>query len=145
MLFKLLGKDSSSGTAVGWDLPSLSPHLHQQAKAAGAERAPLSPGLCSAHSPVWDRLKKDGSQRLGLLMRTMLFRKLIAALTQGSTAHCRADQMITIWNRWAVHTLTVIHAMVWFVPNCFPRDDWIVSSAKYFQERNSWNCLILSF
>lgn len=57
---------------------------------------------------------------------TALLRKLIAGLKQGSSTHCRADQMIPTWKGWAVHMWTVIHGMVGFVLNCFSRDDWLV-------------------
>lgn len=62
---------------------------------------------------------------------TTLLRKFTADLKQGSSTHCRADQTILTWKRWAVHMWTVIHGMAWFALNCFSRD-WLVSSAKYF-------------
>lgn len=81
---------------------------------------------------LWVQLNEGSSSSWLCWCSTTLLRKLIAGLKQGSTTHCRADQMIPTWKRWAVHMWTVIHRLVWFVLNCFSRDDWLVSSAKYF-------------
>lgn len=93
---------------------------------------PSEPGLCIL-SHLGSPIEQGQPQHRWLCWcSTTLLRKLIAGLKQGSSTHCRADQAIPTWKRWAVHMWTVRHGMVWFVLNCFSRDSWLVSSAKYF-------------
>lgn len=153
MLFKHFGKNSSSGTTRVQGCPQSVPPPAWAATGSGSGRARAQAGTEGPSVPrtphhsltCLSSAQQGWVPMAGLLMSTTLLRKWIAALKEGSSAHCRADQIIPIWKRWAVHMLTVIHAMVCFVLNGFPREDWLVSSAKYFQERNSWKHLILLF
>lgn len=126
--------------APGWDqqlweaLPSLFLRQHPQPKEAAAGRArvpagtehPSEPGALHPSLTLWAQLNKGSSNSWLCWCSTTLLRKLIAGLKQGSSTHCRADQMIPTWKRWAVHMWIVIHRMAWFVLNCFSRDDWLV-------------------
>lgn len=94
--------------APGWDqqlweaLPSLFLRQHPQPKEAAAGRArvpagtehPSEPGALHPSLTLWAQLNKGSSNSWLCWCSTTLLRKLIAGLKQGSSTHCRADQMI---------------------------------------------------
>lgn len=106
---------------------------------------PLSPGLCHLPCTCASPTEKGRLPKVGFVDEHNVAEQINCSLEAGQDCALQGWSHVPIWNRWAVHTLTVIHAMVCCVLNCFPRDDWLVSSAKYFQERNSWNCFFFFF